>query len=588
MHTNRFSSQLAPKILEFMNLRIKEFDTNFYKKCILGLKSNNNNDEYYYEPLRLFLIDNFDEYYYYLSDHLIDDNTIQRELTITDHAKTNLLRQFNAIELNNINALLTNTYPDFKKIIFVVSPTELSDNNIIRIRSKDSLGLFLGQEVLRIAEHQDMERLVGFMINKRQKRDIRESTQMFREMYGMYKSLDQNTKDRSLFFSGFCLHALGTTYTEDADMIYWAKNDNSNIKKAEKIFSKHHKLEYFIHTEKRNDIDVTGEVLTDPTKHFYFMGMKIVGINIHLQRLYFRASPAAFVDMYMLNKINKFNIKPCFPLMTLRDDPPIIFTKSIIKKKLRTVKKYLKEWHGINVSNNETRMLIKRCKNYPNDPPFSKQFSYDKNIMFIETNQQTAILLLMEEYFHEREKILIIENRVSHKHNYEDKIKNIVIKKDFSTSWSNDKKNRNILIHNSDEVLKNKNDVVNNITLVDDPETVIIITYLDGTLIKKKMDGTNMYQIKDDENVLLFGIYEYAKNEVVVFMKDSEDYCSGNIEKIITLEEIKEIFNLMSYTMIQENALNAVTNDNKMNELQINISDFFSYAVFKKNKNESK
>lgn len=634
---NQFQDRLVPKILEFMNLRIKEFDTYFYKKCIEEIEIKKNKIElgiYFYEPLRLFLVNNFDDYFYYLSDHQINNNTIQRELNLTNRAKTNLLRQFNAIELNNIDALKSNISPNLNKIIFVVSPIELSDNAIIRIRSKDSLGLFLGDEILRIAEHQDMERLIGYMINKIQKKKISESVQMFREMYGMNKSLDQDVKDRILFFSGFCLHALGTTYTYDADMIYWAKNQNkSQIKKAGIIFSKHHKLEYFIHTEIRNDIEMTGDVLTDPRKHFYFMGMKIVGINIHLQRLYYRASAASFVDIYMLNKINKFNVKPCFPLMTLRDDPPIIFTQDVINDKLRIVKIYLRDWHGIKVSDNNIKKIIQRCKNYPFDPPFRKQFGFDGNVKFIEINHHVAILQLMGEYFDKHENVLIIDN-IKEPHDYGSIIKKndmniifvgsdeetieqlkkeqlkkekkydnmIFVNKNISQEGTFAQKigdeseesdilyemNRlkNILIQqNSNQIFKNKKNFMDNMRFIGDDST-IIVTYLDGVLIENALNGSKMYQIKDNNDTLIFGIYEYDKiddNEsVVVFLKDSERYYGGLVEIIVALDDIKDIFVSINYEMIREGALYSVSNENKIDRVQKKISEFFKYVVFKK------
>lgn len=614
-------NELTSKLLEFMKQRVQKFDTSFYKKCIdvleILLKTNQelpsqsekkDSDIYFFEPLRLFLVQEFDNYYCYVSDHQISENNIkvQRKLNLSDNAIKNLLRQFNAIELNNMDALVSDNYPDLDKIIFIISEIELNDSKIIRIRSKDSLGLFLGYEVLRVIEHQDMQRFIGYIENEKGKKDISESNQMFKEMYGMYKSLDQDQKDRSIFFSGFVLHALGTTYTSDADMIYWAKNDSeSDIKKVERIFSKYHKLDYFVHTDERNDIDMTGDILTDPRKHFYFMGMKIVGINIHLQRLYYRASPAAFVDMYMLNKINKFNIKPCFPLMTLRDDPPIIFTKSLIEKKLRTVKKYLREWHGINLPNKKISKIFKKCKNYPNDPPFHKQLSYDANTQYIEINHQTAILLLMGEYFKRNEDLLIIDN-VKEMADYGKKTKILFIgpdkeridelkannknenvmflNKNISMKWD-EKHGRysNILIkHSTNEIFSNKDNFVNNILSVDDINTVIIIIYLDGVLINEVMKDDDMYQIKDQDQTLLFGIYKYDKQNVVIYLKDSQDYYSGRIERIVQLDEIKKIFDQMDYTMVQESTLHAVTNDDKMNKMQKNISEFFRYVVFRK------
>lgn len=625
MVPSQFVKQLIPKISDYMNQRIKDFDTSFYKKCIEWLETENEKEYnvYFFEPLRLFLVNNFDDYFCYLSEnHNDNDNVIRREIEITDHGRINLLKQFNAIELNNINALITNEYPDLKSIILIVSPTELSDpgNSMIRIRSKDSLGLFLGHEILRIAEHQDMDRFVGYMINKRQKKMIRESNQMFGEMYGMYKSLDQNVKDRSLFFSGFCLHALGTTYTEDADMIYWAKNQNEkDIKKAESIFSRYQKLEYFIHTEKRNDIDMTGDVLTNPEKHFYFMGMKIVGINIHLHRLYYRASAPAFVDMYMLNRINKFNVKPCFPLMTLRDDPPIIFTQQVIDNKLRTVRRYLKEWHGIKVSKKEVSELIKKCNNYPYDPPFQNKFNLNENIRHIETVYQVTTLTVMSKLFDKDENLLVIDD-VSEPYDYGSKIKKhetkiviigsdkdrieqlkkknvysnqIFINKNISDEWIYDEsdilyktgKYKNILIqYNTNQIFKNKQNFIKNIQSVDDIDTTIIVTYLDGKMIRNKMNETNIYQIKDHTDTIIFGIYEYDKinntDGVVVFLRDSDRYHGGIAEMILTLDDIREIFESMNYSMIREGTLDS---DNEADLMQKSISEIFRYVVFKKN-----
>jgi hypothetical protein len=322
------------------------------------------------------------------------------------------------------------------------------------------------------------------------------------------------------------------------------------------------------------------------------MGMRIVGAYIHLQRLYYRASAPSFVDMYMLKKINRYNVKPCFPLMTLRDDPPIIFTEEVVKKKLRTVRKYLKEWHGLEFSDKDVRNLVKKCENYPNDFPFNQQIVFDQNTETFEANQRAGLRGLIDKYFDKHSTPLLI-GQLDHQKRYEQYRKKHPDQHDNDNGrkWDiigvneiskNEKVYKNIIIPDMNSHFDHKEDLADCVKFHTDTESVIIVTFLDIAMIKDMMKDEKMFQIKNKDGILWFGIYGYDKDNVVVYMKDSEDYGSGLKERIIGHESINPIFGSMGYQIIGSDSLSSLTHDEKMKDMEKSIAQIFRYAVFKK------
>ena len=383
-------SQLIENIINMLN--IKNSPNNlFYKECINyitnPLKINNfietheMTNNYILEPMRLYINSNINKYVCFIADisifekpigNILKKESVYRNLNILSiKARNNLLRQLHVIETDKLdnffeNNVVTRYYSQIDKIVFFIIEKEnknivnmIDNKNLIQIKKIVSLCLFMGDETLYFLEKQDLDRFINYM--KSNNKYVIKSVNMFKKTYSLCKELDPDIYDRMIIFSGFVLHTLGTTYTSDADVIFWAQDMKiEDLENVKILFKRNNINDFFIYD--RNSSKTIDNLIANPNKHYHFLGIKILCIEKHLTRLYENASPAAFVDLIMLNKINKIHIDPCYPTLSFKNEIFTVYTKQMIEKKLQTTQKYLKEWHNINYSLNELRELIKHIK----------------------------------------------------------------------------------------------------------------------------------------------------------------------------------------------------------------------------------
>ena len=283
-----------------LNNKIKTFNTKFYKNCIKYFDNEENYDnlikkrlmenKYVFETIRLFITESFNKYICFITDISVLEDKIQKDYIIknsfirdmshiSSKCRNNLLRQLHVIETDNLESfkdddVINKFYPNIKSILFIFLPldnTDLDNNKFIRISNSKSLHLFLGTEVLKFLEYQNLDRFVEYM--KSTKLDAIKSVNMFRDFYNFMKLLPY---ERIMMFSGFTLHTLGTSYTSDADTIYWTKGEKSDeISRIVKLIKTRDYIELFVYDKDSKDIELFGNFITDPDDHYYFVGIKI-------------------------------------------------------------------------------------------------------------------------------------------------------------------------------------------------------------------------------------------------------------------------------------------------------------------------
>lgn len=357
-----------------------KINTDFYEECLSYIKNFDkinkiDENKYVLESVRINLLHN--DYNLYICDKTdltkkIKENICWREYELSKNAIINMFKQINTIEQGDLSLLWcgTNDYP-FVIPVFVISKKSLDIKNSICIKKKIEIAnLLLGVESIKVFEHQDLKRFCNYNLEERV--DIKESMKMFIQFYNFYYSLDYCIRERIIIFSGMVLHSLGTTYTRDADLIYNGINQSSNqIEKVKEIFDNFNKefddkLDYHLINDnkiiksyetkeylfnwiytiwpnlsgKKNMI----EVMADPEYHYYFVGIKMIGIDLTIKRLIRRASSSSFVDLLMLKKINNYDNDVCFPNLSIRGGKITIYTDKEINKKLNIIQKYFKEW----------------------------------------------------------------------------------------------------------------------------------------------------------------------------------------------------------------------------------------------------
>lgn len=626
------TDQIINATIEHLKFTQKSINSMFYINCIEYLqkpklkssKISEISDRHIVEPLRMYIYNNYDDYVCLLVDFgsgsidIIEEYVIYKKLKIyaqSENARSNMLRQLYSLESNDIDLIKTPLISlppsyDMKNPIFIVTSIDhktevldrlnkLNDIKYIHIENKRSINLFLCFHTCRFLKHQDLDRFCGYMKiaddqrnTEKNKKEIKKSVEMFKTVHKFYKNLELSDNDaysRLMLFSGFVLHALGTTYTTDADTIFLTYGlKETRIREICRTLDKYQFMEYFMY-DSQPHLENIESLITDPYNHFYFLGIKIINFNYHINRLQKRASPSAFVDMIMLKKINKLNTNPCIPLITVGSEHLIVYNPETIEHKLKTTQKYLKEWHNVSHTIEELKRLIPKCKEDSYDHPyrFKKQNIITRPITvtlrallrdlisanFVRTtgsgdqeNDQETFVVIDDcaDYpnFYPRNKqkqVIVTEPSDNPKteiymelHQQEtekmiEKNKNnfIMLPVDYDGDWGNkiiDSLNGGdvdyVVIHYTLTRLLNSDNFIENLLKLCGPRSKLIIVRIDSDYVKSIFEDNESAEISvnyeyesEDDKKIISGIYNYD-NDCVFYLKDTARYNTGRIETL--------------------------------------------------------
>lgn len=671
MINNDLSSLLNNVRTNLINIS-SSLKSRFYDDCIEHIDLPSVQEEFYnsheikdkhiVEPFRLFFYSEFTKYYFYIVNYNMDtsistviEHCIIHKINVaSSNVLTNLLKQLDVLENDDIDRFkqdLPNNLKNIKNILFVASSIDLSSvmNNLtmqfIPLTNRRSLNLFLNNYTLTFLKYQDLDRFTNYLSNK--DNYVQKSVTMFKNVYNLFKRIelrDVLSYERLMLFSGFVLHTLGTTYTTDADVIYNGRGlVNDKIKSMTDMLDTLSDIEYFVYTNADPNIEYISDLITDPDKHYFFLGIKIININSHIRRLYQRASPSSFVDLIMMNKINGYNIKPCIPIMTIDEQEITIYTKKIIEIKLRTTQKYFREWHNINYSISDLKELIKRCKDYPNDPPFYKPLEIDPFTIVLDSYIYYGVLDIINENFNITEnfnindnfnKLLIVDDSKEYPRYYPEKGSSVTIMEpleapltdvfikmtnkkrlsrtntydmksvDYASIWDNsDIKYNNVfvnfslkyLITDQDQMMMN----LNNSTVTD---SNVLVVFIDGDVIENILNlYSGRFEIKDDNNKTIIGLYRYDDaldvnginlKRFVLFIRGTLRFGTGSVEYIVYEKDLQNLFVSNGYSVTLAGSLtdkqeSYIVNDrhiilDKDRTNLLKVLGWFKYILFKR------
>ena len=661
------------QLIKCMSNQNKYIHTKFYTKCIekleaYKLESGNQiekipENKYILESIRVFLLHK--EYFIYIADRSLlatfKNNICYRILELSPKSVNNLLHQIYAIEDNIVKLICEKIPYQIDNPCFVISQEalEIKNDKCISISGEkkyDITNLMLGVESLKILEHQDLNRFCNFVISE--KPEVKKSINMFSQFYQFYEKLDLVTKERLILFSGAILHSLGTTYTADIDLIYYGEGESKEkIDRLLNTFKKNDNYDYSIIYDKTilarrpsgylykwlyekwpNLVDKENmvEVMADPKYHFHFLGIKMVGVKMIVERLLARASPSAFVDLLMLNKINGYKSSPCFPNLSLRQGQIKVYNDQEINKTLNTVKNYFKYWHGIDTTIDTLKKEIVKCNELPHNI-YSKKtepFKYSSEItryhnMFAKNYinkyfRKSKLLdigagpLRQIDYYKEIgiSKLVAIEPS---EYSIEEGIKNMkkrnidinidIINGYGDELWELNDKYKDVIDNKPYKsilfkftihyMLKNIDNVLQNIKNVNTDNTTIMITCLDGNKINEKLRQHNgRYEIIFGEEPL-YGIYDMNRTEnglqqIMIYFRGVYGVENGSIEYLVDIDWLIAKFESIGYKVV-ENKSFLDTSDphlirlrDKLNNTQKKVSELHKILILSKNEFSNK
>ncbi|VBB18449.1 hypothetical protein YASMINEVIRUS_912 [Yasminevirus sp. GU-2018] len=655
-------SDIIVKVKDHLINRSKIFESRFYTKCkeqfesIEGIDSLISDRElttkYFMEPFRMYLLDNFDKFNFFVVDvstletsnllnmckklgedvffrdvrpmcnHKRVINNLTKQLSMLEHIAEDFHKHPIESDLRNYTAKeVPQVYNSLKDIILIVSIRDLSKDlardgmTFVKLKSKHSMNVCLSTYTFKFLRYQDIDRFIDY--TKSSSTDIVKSVSMFdtvRKFFMKLADTDIDTYSRLLLFSGFVLHSLGTTYTSDADMLYITRGQSeSHVSSFVTMLNSFQKIEVFTYSEKSPNIEYISDITTDPDKHFYFLGMKVMNIKKHAKRLYQRATPSSFVDLIMLDRVNNFKVngvvvKPCIPVITVDEDVVIVYDRKMVQKKLRITQKYLKEWHSIQYTIPELTQMIQRCQAYPNDQPFFRHIRVDPVTIVIDSIIHYTTLNLMNErfdrtvvepfnvsnllvmddgrvyprYYPEKgsnDTVLVLEpsnltrtkvfmqmtdekkKKISRKVNYD------MQSVSFTSNWSEDLSVKNInhvLINWSiSELMYSPASLVKNLLTLTthSKECTVLVLFVDGDRVEELIHSENgsRYEIFDSNKKPIVGVYSYddvsnvdgqTDSTFVLYVRETLRFGSGSVERVLNVNNIASIMSVGEFELI--------------------------------------
>lgn len=211
----------------------------------------------------------------------------------------------------NLKVKLNTVYPHIKQYITTnfLETVEISK-------------LYFNQNSINFLENQNLENFMSFKFWK--------SRVMFQTIRKwIYKNLLLEEQEDILFFSSIVLYIYGLRNCGDIDLLIY-KNINKFDEKSNSLINRdfiEKNLFFFLDISIKGTIkwkdywkfwlnewanlcnlDSFDNIIYDPNNYFYFMGMKIISLDIDIVRRLKRNRPRALVDLYIIKKFIKPNM----------------------------------------------------------------------------------------------------------------------------------------------------------------------------------------------------------------------------------------------------------------------------------------
>lgn len=610
---------MLPTIFDLINvLNSSIFKTQFYAKCMDYLKAipnkqqpiyEINNDAYFLEPLRLHLLRNNQNIFMHLATVLPEKNKYSyafRELKMSPQVLLHVLKQLEAIRQNSMIALCPNLEVyDVKYVIFTNEP--ISNTLEIPINYAN-LSLLLGIKSLDVLEYQNLDRLCD---------TLQQGTNLT-DFYRFHDSLTMSEKERILVLVDATLTTLGLFPPPiKIELIYAALGENhNNIQAFKQKIRNQEYISNILYKErgenKNGELDANTfnyftrglpmldgvlniyDVIADPTHHFHFMGIKFISLELITKDMQKQARTQDYVNLLALGDFNNYETKICFPNLSIQDNKAIIYDDKFIKKQIDEIIVGLKDKYDISMTKEELQNEIFKCRDAPFEiydvRPLRNKFTneiiaYHTNVMnyyikkYFDKNKLLDIGAgpLRQIEFYEKagfKHLIAIEpSKESIKtglERFETRTK--TLKLDFILGlgdelWTNNEKYESVIRYKPYKsilfkftihyMIKTLDVLIKNLLDVMASDTHIIISCIDGTKLMNYMKNTGKYEVKLDDDTLLYGVYDFPSKEdtkdykqIMIYFKGVYGVESGSIEYIVNINYLITRFEEIGFKVI--------------------------------------
>lgn len=162
--------------------------------------------------------------------------------------------------------------------------------------------------------------------------------------------------------------------------------------------------------------------------------------------------------------------------------------------------------------------------------------------------------------------------------------------------WSLDDKYADIISRKYDVItfqftihymLDNIETLMKNILLISKRNTKIIITCMDGNIIRNELRTHDPIEVRNSRNEIIFAIgnMDASNDEILVYMKSGYGMEHGSIEKMVDLDGLTNIFTENGFTMLERKPFLSYNTKlkNTMKTIHRNISKYYTSIIFTKN-----
>ena len=357
-------SEILNNLLKYKNT---EFDTiflnsiiNFYTKMNEKFITNINqvelnNYNIIVSGIRINLLYIKNDYKYYLSKTNIK-NTCYKELNLSKNQLYNLSHYISSKQMYEIcesNPIKLN-----QKMFLCITKQILK--NQLEIDKHMCFGL-LGEHSLKFLEYQNLDH---YCENKN-KSDVFNKLNTYKMSLSKLTELEQ---DKYILCNDITYYLAGATITDNIDILHISKTKNQ-LNKFEILnvcdLKETHKLNWYKNKlPKLLNIENIQTMLIDTRYHFYFMGVKCFSIFACLEKTIYDSDWYSFLDIYMLNIINKIEYfdKLCIKNIVIKDDNSSLVNTSVnITNMYNRIQKFAIEKYNISIKLSEIKNHFKRC-----------------------------------------------------------------------------------------------------------------------------------------------------------------------------------------------------------------------------------
>lgn len=371
------------------------------------------------------------------------------------------------------------------------------------------------------------------------------------------------------------------------------------------------------------------EIISNPKYNYGFCGLKISSLDMNVGRFLSRSNTNSFTDFIMMKKINGYDFGKslCIPNMTIRQGKIIVFDDKKIQDMYKDIQKKLISYYNQRMEVDDIKHTLQKCnanaydiykgiQMHDPDTGLIKRFHLDvKQQIFSKYCKNVDYLLdigsgqLTDTRFWNIvgiKHVIGIEPSLNSIKNGLKKLESYHIDTDIDIInglgddiWKNDKKYNPIFEHKYDVItfqfmihymIKNIDDVLNNIKQVANPHAKIIITCMDGAKIHKKIHENKILEVRNKEEPIfaVIPMYDYKlvslpdNNQSVVYFKGAYGVASGSVEPLVNIEKLISIFKEHNIKLVEIKPFLEYNSKfkNMMTPTQKSVSNYYTSIIF--------